>query len=102
MSPKRKKPKHRFSPGEHSNSMMHSTVTVQTISESQPATPHWMGELAAFAQLLQQTGTLAAITDQVRFARPHGNLRSHRFCGGPRKSIPRPKNRAASVLSSGL
>src|SRR5689334_10851735 len=46
-----------------------STVTVQTIPESQPSTPNWMGEVAAFAQLLTQTGILTAITERVRFAR---------------------------------
>jgi hypothetical protein len=46
-----------------------STVTIQTTPESQPSTPHWMGEVAAFARILSQTGILAAITDQVRFAR---------------------------------
>lgn len=49
--------------------MTHSTVTVQTMPESQPSMPHWIGEVAAFAQLLTQTGILAAITNQVRFAR---------------------------------
>jgi len=46
-----------------------STIIVQTTPEAQPSTPHWMGEVAAFAQILSQTGILAAITDQVRFAR---------------------------------
>ena len=46
-----------------------SPVTVQTTPESQPSTPSWMGEVAAFAQILTQTGMLAAITERVRFAR---------------------------------
>ena len=46
-----------------------SSVLVQTTPESQPSTPHWMGEVAAFARLLHQTGILTAITNQVRFAR---------------------------------
>ncbi len=46
-----------------------SSVTVQTTPESQPSIPHWMGEVAAFAQILKQTGTLSAITERVRFAR---------------------------------
>lgn len=50
-------------------SMTLSTVTVQTTPESQPTTPIWMGEVAAFAQILSQTGILATITNQVRFAR---------------------------------
>jgi hypothetical protein len=43
-------------------------VTVQTTPESLPATPNGMGEVAAFARILSQTGILTAITDQVRFA----------------------------------
>jgi hypothetical protein len=46
-----------------------STVTVQTTPESQPSTPNWMGEVAAFAQILNQTGILTSITERVRFAR---------------------------------
>jgi hypothetical protein len=49
--------------------MTHSTIIVQTTPESQPSTPNWMGEVAAFAQLLNQTGILTAITQRVRFAR---------------------------------
>jgi hypothetical protein len=49
--------------------MTHSTVTVQTTPESRPSTPGWMGEVAAFAQILTQTGILAAITERFRFAR---------------------------------
>ena len=49
--------------------MTHLTVTVQTTPESQPSTPNWMGEVAAFAQLLSQMGILPAITERVRFAR---------------------------------
>ena len=49
--------------------MMHSTIIVQTTPESQPSTPNWMGEVAAFAQSLTQTGILTAITQRVRFAR---------------------------------
>ncbi len=46
-----------------------STAIVQTTPESLPSTPGWMGEVAAFAQILSQTGILAAITERVRFAR---------------------------------
>jgi len=49
--------------------MTHSTMTVQTTPESQPSTPSWMGEVAAFAQLLSQTGILTAIQERARFAR---------------------------------
>jgi hypothetical protein len=46
-----------------------SSVTIQITPESKPTTPAWMGEVAAFAQLLTHEGTLPAITEQVRFAR---------------------------------
>jgi hypothetical protein len=49
--------------------MTHSSVTIQITPESQPATPSWMGEVVAFAQVLTHTGTLDAIAEQVRFAR---------------------------------
>lgn len=49
--------------------MTPSTVIVQTTPESQPSMPNWMGEVAAFAQLLAQTGILTAIIERVRFAR---------------------------------
>lgn len=47
--------------------MTHSSVTIQITPESQPTTPSWMGEVAAFAQVLTHTGTLEAIAEQVRF-----------------------------------
>jgi hypothetical protein len=46
-----------------------SPATVQTTPESQPSTPSWMGEVAAFAQVLNQTGILTAIAERIRFAR---------------------------------
>jgi hypothetical protein len=46
-----------------------SPVTIQTTPESQPSTPSWMGEVAAFAQVLPQAEILKAIQNQVRFAR---------------------------------
>lgn len=46
-----------------------SPVTIQITPESKPATPHWMGEVTAFAQVLTHTGILKTIQDQVRFAR---------------------------------
>src|SRR6266566_521761 len=49
--------------------MTHATVTIQITSELKPSTPSWMGEVAAFAQILEHTGTLKVIQNQVRFAR---------------------------------
>ncbi len=49
--------------------MTHSSVTIQIAPESKPATPSWMGEVAAFAQVLTHEGILKVIQEQVRFAR---------------------------------
>ena len=49
--------------------MTHATVTIQITSESKPSTPSWMGEVAAFAQILEHTGTLKVVQNQVCFAR---------------------------------
>jgi hypothetical protein len=49
--------------------MTHAAVTIQITPESKPAMPSWMGEVAAFARVLAQTGILNNIQEQVRFAR---------------------------------
>jgi len=49
--------------------MTRSPGSIQTTPESLPSPPGWMGDVAAFAQILSQTGTLTAITQRVRFAR---------------------------------
>src|SRR5947199_10651077 len=49
--------------------MTHPSVTIHITPESVPSTPSWMGEVAAFAQVLTHTGILKAIQEQVRFAR---------------------------------
>jgi len=46
-----------------------SSVTIQITPESRPSTPSWFGEVAAFAQVLEHTGSLKVIQEQVRFAR---------------------------------
>lgn len=43
------------------------TVTIQISPESQPSTPTFLGEVAAFAQVFTQTGILKRIQEQVRF-----------------------------------
>jgi len=61
-----------------------STVTVQTTPESQPSTPGWMGEVAAFAQILSQTGLLTRIEERVRFAHELRNeLTNGLICSQP-------------------
>ena len=49
--------------------MTHASVTIQITPEPSPSTPSWMGEVAAFAQVLSHMGILKAIQEQVRFAR---------------------------------
>jgi hypothetical protein len=51
--------------------MMHSGVTIQVDLESMPSTPSWMGEVAAFAQVLTHVGLLKASQNHVQFARAH-------------------------------
>jgi hypothetical protein len=49
--------------------MRSPSVTIQITLEVKPAMPSWMGEGAAFAQVLIHTGMLKTIQEQVRFAR---------------------------------
>ena len=49
--------------------MTHPSVTIQITPESVPSPPCWMGEVAAFAQILTSTGILNKIQEQARFAR---------------------------------
>jgi hypothetical protein len=46
-----------------------SSVTIQITPDSQPAVPSWMGEVAAFAQVLTHTDLLKTIQEEVRFVR---------------------------------
>src|SRR6266516_2588614 len=45
------------------------SVSIQTSSESVPATPSWFGEVALIIPSLRKQGVLAAISSQVRLAR---------------------------------
>jgi hypothetical protein len=45
------------------------SVHIQTLSESQPATPSWLGEVALVASHLRTQGLLNKICERVRFAR---------------------------------
>lgn len=49
--------------------MTHSAVKVQIAEASVPSTPSWLGEVAAFAQVLEHEGILIAIAERVQFAR---------------------------------
>ncbi|GHO56368.1 hypothetical protein [Ktedonobacter robiniae] len=49
--------------------MIPASVHVQIASTDLLSTPPWMGEVAAFAQVLTHMGILARIQEQVRFAR---------------------------------
>src|SRR5947209_4282708 len=50
-------------------SMTHPSVTIQITPQSTPSPPSWMGEVAAFAQVLSHVGMLKAIQNHVQFAR---------------------------------
>ncbi len=49
--------------------MTQSAVTIQITPVSVPSTPSWMGEVAAFVQVLTHENILKAIAEEVRFAR---------------------------------
>src|SRR5207247_10584227 len=44
-------------------------VSIQASADSVPSLPCWFGEVTLLAQHLQRQGVLAAIEEQVRFAR---------------------------------
>ena len=50
-------------------SIANSVVTIQTSAQAVPSPPAWFGELTVIAHFLQQQEVLAAIAEQVRFAR---------------------------------
>ena len=50
-------------------SIAHSSVTIQASPQSAPSLPCWFGEATLIARHLQRQGVLAAIEEQVRFAR---------------------------------
>src|SRR5438270_9819842 len=47
----------------------YSPVNIQTSVQSVPSIPDWFGEITLMAHHLQQQGVLAAIEEQVHFAR---------------------------------
>jgi hypothetical protein len=47
----------------------YSPVIIQTSAQSVPSIPDWFGEITLMVHHLQQQGVLAAIEEQVRFAR---------------------------------
>lgn len=51
------------------NSMMDSTVIIQTSSYSVPSTPSWFGEVVVIAQSLRRRGVLEKICERIHFAR---------------------------------
>src|SRR6266704_350605 len=51
------------------NSIADSSVSIQTSSESVPATPSWFGEVALIIPYLRKQVVLSAISAQVRLAR---------------------------------
>src|SRR2546427_8061061 len=50
-------------------SISNSPVTIQTSTQSVPATPSWFGEAVLIVHYLRKLGVLDALAEQVRFAR---------------------------------
>lgn len=50
-------------------SIAYSPVSIQTSAQSVPSTPDWFGEVTLISRYLHRQGVLAAIEEQVRFAR---------------------------------
>jgi hypothetical protein len=50
-------------------SITHSSVSIQTSSQSVPSMPSWLGEVTLIVHHVQRQGVLTAIEEQVRFAR---------------------------------
>ena len=46
-----------------------SSVAIQVSSQFVPSTPAWFGEMALIAHYLKRQGVLAALEEQVHFAR---------------------------------
>jgi hypothetical protein len=94
-----------------------SSVPIQITPASRPSTHSWMGEVAAFAQVLSHEGILNAIQNRVRFARArfgHYDVvdcvavligyavsgeptRAPRFTNGP---LPKPRRSWPSLLET--
>src|SRR5712692_2732624 len=51
------------------NSMMDSTVIIQTSSHSVPSTPSWFGEVVLIIEYLRKQGVLTKLSEGVRFSR---------------------------------
>lgn len=51
------------------NSMMDSTVIIQTFSHSVPSTPSWFGEVVLIIEHLRKQGVLTKLSERVRFPR---------------------------------
>src|SRR5690242_9142104 len=50
-------------------SIAYSSITIQACAQSAPSPPCWFGELTVIVHHLQRQGVLAAIEEQVHFAR---------------------------------
>lgn len=51
------------------SSIASSGVQIQTVPQSAPSTPSWLGEITLIVHHLHHQGVLAALEEQVRFAR---------------------------------
>ena len=51
------------------NSIMNSTVIIQTSSHSVPSTPSWFGEVVLIIEHLRKQGVLTKLSERMRFRR---------------------------------
>ncbi len=80
-------------------SIAFSSVSIQASAHSVPSTSCWFGEMTLIAHHLKRQGRLAAIEEQVRFARGRGlSLRGDRFCRGAFRLCQKLRTDARSLL----
>ncbi len=51
------------------NSIVDSTVIIQTFSHPVPSTPSWLGQVVLLIEHLRKQGVLSKLSERVRFAR---------------------------------
>src|SRR5438128_9807654 len=77
----------------------YSPVNIQTSAQSVASIPAWFGEITLLVHHLQHQGVLAAIEEQVRFARRRGlSLRGDRFSRRPVRLCNQRRTHPGSLL----
>ena len=84
-------------------SITYFPVSIQASADSVPSLPCWFGEVTLLAQHLHRQGVLAAIEEQVRFARRRfGRVRGDRFCRSAFRLCHQRRTHAGSLLRAAL